>query len=146
MIAEVMNNPSILTRTARHGLEKFLALALASIIVLTGCGGANTPAGAYRHFLTSIQNGDLDEAAKFVSPNAAAKLGAASMDPKIPVTIVYQATKAKGGIKSFTVDDDGGIQGNTATVKFVINFGDGTSDNGRQQLQKSADGRWQIGM
>jgi hypothetical protein len=138
MIAEVMTNRS------GHGLEKLLALALASIVVLAGCGGGNTPAGAYRHFLTSIQKGDLDEAAKFVSPNAAAKMGAARMDPKIPVTIAYQATKAKGGIKSFTVDDDG-IQGNTGSVKFVINFGDGTSDSGRQQLQKSADGKWQIG-
>jgi hypothetical protein len=143
MIAEVMTNRSTINRPG-HGLEKFLALALASIIVLTGCGGGNTPAGAYRHFLSSIQKGDLDEASKFVSPNAAGKLGAASLDPKIPVTMIYQATKAKGGIKSFTVDDDG-TQGNTAAVKFVINFGDGTSDSGRQQLQKSAAGKWQIG-
>jgi hypothetical protein len=115
------------------GLEKCLALALASIIVLTGCGGGNTPAGAYRHFLTSIQKGDIDEAAKFV---------AVRMDPKIPTSLFYQGTKVKGGIKSFTVDDDG-IQGNTGAVKFVINFSDGTSENGRQQLQKSADGKWQ---
>ncbi len=126
-----------------HGLKKFFALFLASIIVLTGCGGGSTPAGAYRDFLGSIQKGDIDGAAKFVSPAMMSKMGG-GMDAKIPVNIVYQATKAKGGIKSYTVDDDG-MQGTTAYVKFVINFGDGTSDKGRQQLQKSADGKWQMG-
>jgi hypothetical protein len=127
-----------------HGLKKFFALSLTAIIVLSGCGGSSTPAGAYRSFLASIQSGDIDGAAKFVSPAMTSKMGAAGMDAKVPVNIVYQATKAKGGIKSYTVDDDG-VTGNTAYVKFVINFGDGTSDKGRQQLQKSADGKWQMG-
>ena len=130
-----------MTNQSMNGLKLILTLSLVSIVVLTGCGGSNTPAGAYRSFLSSIQKGDLDGAANIISPKGVPP----GMDTKAMVNVVAQAAKAKGGIKNYTVDDDG-IQGDTGFVKFVINFGDGTSVNERQKLQKSADGKWQLQM
>lgn len=119
----------------------FTLLLMLCPIAMVGCGGPAGPSDTAKQFLTAMEENDVDKV-KELAPGMG-MLG----DQKLPAAISMAATEAakKGGIEHIEVTDEQ-ITGNTAIVKFVVNYGDGTSDDEEEMELVKVKDKWTVSM
>jgi hypothetical protein len=98
------------------------------------------PSSVVKQYYQLGQQGKIDEVVKLYSPVVLGALRGAGMDPRASFGAYFQDVRAKGGISALTVEDDG-VQGDTAYVRIVMRFGNGSTEQGRERLKRFG-GTW----
>ncbi|MGB0768983.1 MAG: DUF4878 domain-containing protein, partial [Phycisphaeraceae bacterium] len=116
-------------------------LLLIGSFALVGCGGSDGPGDTVEALAYAMEDGD-SETVKEIIPGLAGMLGDEKL--KAMVTEASAETKEKGGITSVEILEET-IDGDTATVKSKITFGNGDTEEETQKLTK-VDGKWIMSM
>ena len=130
---------------------KKLVIVLAVIAMAFGMSsctknGGSTPTDATKAYYECLKKGNFKDAVK--STYKFNKEMTAEEQKKAEETIdaladkISMAMGLRGGIKDFTVSDEA-IDGEMATVKVKITYGDGDDEEKTEQLKKIAD-KWFI--
>ena len=116
---------------------------IAMVISMSSCKkNASTPTGAAKAYYECLKGGDFKAAVK--STYKYNKEMTAEEQKKADESIDALADKLSmamsftGGIKDFTISDEA-IDGDMATVKVKITYGNGESDEKTEQLKKIGD-------
>lgn len=119
--------------------KKFILIGVTATIgiMLNGCFRPS-PGTVFKNYMKSLEKGKIDEAMKFYPDSFSQTFG----QDKVRVVTVQssQEIQAKGGIKSLKINQED-VQGDLATVKFTIVFGNGSTEADEIQLLKH-DGQW----
>jgi len=110
-------------------------------LVLSGCSLGNSPSGVVKKFYNYAAAGKVNDAFNMISNEGQNVLnqygGGVSSVAKLTERI-----RSKGGIKSIKITDEQ-IIGDTATVKFIIKYGDGSTEQDDEKPIKQ-DGKWKL--
>lgn len=125
-------------------MKKLLSLALVamSIFVLSACGGgAKTPSEVAKAITEAMYNDGVKSTIKYYDMNEEEakqmEQMAGLMDNKIKATV-----EEKKGFSGVTVSDEK-IEGDKATVKATVKFGDGSEEVSEMNLVQK-DGTWKV--
>lgn len=114
-------------------------LLLTTICLLaTGC--SKSPGSVAASHIQAIAAGNTDAALQSFSPDDRKKHGDANI--KVLITKIEAAIQHKKGIASVTVADER-INGDTASVRLDIKFGNGVQKTEEMPLKKQ-DGTWYL--
>ena len=121
---------------------KSLALVVAAGLIITGCGGGNTPSAVAKKWMDACKNFDPASAKKYVSNDFQAKYDEAIEAMEAPETKA-NLELAKSFMKDlkFNVSDEK-IDGDVATVSITVSFM-GQEDSQVVYLKKE-DGTWKV--
>lgn len=130
---------------------------LAAVLLLAGCGSADSPKSVAEKAVKCIQNNDYEG---YVSLLYITPKDGEDMEAQRKAVVAMLQSKAgstvgkKGGIKSYEVlseeiteaePDKSGESGATAVVRMKIEYGNGDVDDDESiKLRKDADGEWKI--
>ncbi len=114
-----------------------LAIATTGALLLPSCfrSGAST---ALEKFFRAMDDGEIDTAMEVMDPQMIEMFGSSKV--RMMLTEGSRETQAKGGIESFTIDEES-INGDLADITFTIEYGDGTVETDTIQMMKT-DGNW----
>lgn len=115
-----------------------LAAALASVLVLSGCG--SSPSSIVETFSQDLAKGDFADAVKYMDPAIQQQLG-----PQKTLAMLQDSQreiKANGGLDGMKVIDTVKTD-NAADVKFVWLYKNGKRKEGTFPLVK-VDGNWRV--
>jgi hypothetical protein len=117
-----------------------LVLILCLFVALTSCEGRAGPGKTVSNFVHHVEQGHADAAIELLSSKIVDALG----KPKLEVSLSAETerVKEKGGIKSVVIEKED-INGETATVKSMITFGNGETRNDESKLVKE-NGKWKV--
>jgi hypothetical protein len=109
-------------------------------------GGSDGPADVVKKIIRATERGDTDEVIShlvkrerdMINTNTAQGSGKKIMEQTMAQS--SKEAKEKGGVRSIEIKNEK-IEGNTATVDFVVTMGNGESDPGTMRLVKE-DGKW----
>lgn len=118
------------------------ALLLVCSFTLVGCGGSAGPGETVEKLTYAMEAGDVDTVKEIV-PGLAGMMGEDKL--KGMVTEASAEAKKKGGIKSIEILEEK-IDGDVATVKHKVTWGNGDVEEEEGQLTKNADGNWIVSM
>jgi len=108
---------------------------------LISCSSFDSPSTVITKFYTLVEKGKVNDAYKFITQEGKEMLKRYGSG----VSALSKGTdkiKSKGGIKSLKILSEE-ITGDTATVKFELNYGNGTKENDSEKLVKE-EGSWRI--
>ncbi|MEM9108971.1 MAG: DUF4878 domain-containing protein [Planctomycetota bacterium] len=117
------------------------ALMLVCSFALIGCGGGSAgPGDTVKEFAEAMEAGDTEKV-KELAP----AMGMAGEKLDGMVQTAAMEMKEKKGIKEIEIVEEK-IDGETATVKAITHFGDGTKEEGEPMKLAKIDGKWVIDM
>lgn len=116
-------------------------LLLVCSFALVGCGSEPGPGDSVKDLMGAFEEGDA-ETIKELAPQMG-MLG----DDKLESMATQMALEAKkkGGIKSVDIKEET-VDGDSATVKFVVNWGNGESEEEETAELAKLDGKWIMDM
>lgn len=121
-------------------MTRFTLCLLAMLTLgLVGCGAG--PGDRVKEFTYAMEEGDT-ETVKEICPGMAALLPGEKLDGMVKEASID--AKAKGGIESITIDEET-INGDSATVKATVTWGNGDSETDEVKMAK-VDGEWIMSM
>ncbi len=118
------------------------ALLLVCSFSLVGCGGSAGPGETVKELTYAMEAGDVDTVKK-IAPGLAGMMGEDKL--KGIVTEASAEAKKKGGIKSIEILEEK-IDGDVATVKHKVTWGNGDVEEEEGKMTKNADGDWIVSM
>lgn len=116
-----------------------MGLMAVLMLVMVGCGAG--PGDRVKEFTYAMEKGDTEKV-KEVAPGIATIIPADKLDGMIKEAAADAAKK--GGVESITIDEEK-IEGDTATVKATLKWGNGETETDDFKLSK-VDGDWIIVM
>lgn len=121
-------------------MKKFLYIMIAAIALLgfASCS-SNTPSAVVKKAYACMQKNDIDGYMQYVGTDDDSEKSLSAMKQKVEMALAFQ-----GGIKSYEItDEEIGEDGESATVKVDVTFGNGKTENTKVKLKKF-DGKWKI--
>lgn len=118
----------------------FALLAPLLLVFAAACSGAGSGPGAtVEAFQTAIAEGNQDAVIEHIEPDAREMFR-----PKMGmiVSLAAQEAERRGGFSGIEILSEE-IEGDSATVRYQSNFGDGSSEEDEATL-KQVDGVWYI--
>lgn len=107
--------------------------------VLQACDRLSGPGAAVKDFYHAIDKGDLDRALDLLSAQVLA-MGRDKI--KAGLAEATRRTQAKGGIKTTDIQEEK-VVGDTATLKAVVHYGNGTAETENVKLVRE-EGKWKL--
>ncbi|MBM3163458.1 MAG: DUF4878 domain-containing protein [Chlorobi bacterium] len=110
-----------------------------AIMAIAGCSLFNTgPSSVVKKFFYSVEAGKTEDAINLLSTETKQMFGG-----KFNAYIAQQTVdiKKKGGIASIETQES--ITGDTARVTYTVTYGDGSTEEGKNDLIKQ-DGKWKM--
>lgn len=121
--------------------RKFGLVVLAATLgIAIACGLFSTPSGTVKDFYKYMEKGDVDKARKLMSKRMQATMTEDKM--KAVLALATQKIKEKRGISSVNIDKEDKT-GDTAVVTGKVKYGDGSTEDFKQNLIKE-DGSWKL--
>lgn len=121
--------------------RKLSLVALAAALgIAVACGLFSSPSGTVKDFYKYTEKGDLDKAMNLMSKRMKATMTPDKM--KAVLALATQKIKEKRGISSVSIDKEDKT-GDTAVVTGKVKYGDGSSEDFKQNLIKE-DGSWKL--
>lgn len=121
--------------------RKFILIAIltGSSTLVSSCF-KSSPAKRVEKFTRLMEKGNVNEAMTFFSVNFTKILG--EDKTRLALSEGVKDIQRKGGIKSFTVNSET-ITGDLATVKYTVEYEDGSQEYNEVELVKEND-EWKI--
>jgi len=126
-------------------MKKIVSLVITlSVMILASCSPSGKgPSNTVRDYLKAMQAGKYEKALSYFDMDQSMASEMQMLTAKMEHTLQEQ-----GGIKSFQLVPDGekiSEDGQTASVKTTITYGNGTEDEQTHRL-KLVDGNWKLDM
>lgn len=124
----------------RSDSSRSLVLVAFVAVAVAACGLFDSPVGIAKRFMSSVEDGEIDDAIDCLSPRF---VNGFDRD-KLRKILSEQALelKRKGGIKSMKVTRED-VVGTVAEIAMTITYGDGSTSSETFKLAKE-DGRWKL--
>ena len=124
----------------KNPAKALLPILCVAALSLVGCSSG--PGTTYANCTKSIANGETEKAVACFDPSMMQKPG---VKEKMASMVAMAAAKAKEqhkGVESVTVTEEK-IEGDKATVKIHVKFGDGTEEDDSGSLAR-VNGKWYV--
>lgn len=121
-------------------MKKFLYIMIAAVALLgfASCS-SSTPSATVKKAYACLQKNDIDGYMQYVDADEDDREAVDALKQKLQTALQFQ-----NGIKSYEItDEEVDADGETATVKVDVTFGNDTTQNTTVQLKK-VDGKWKI--
>lgn len=121
-------------------MKKFLYILIAAVALLgfASCT-SNTPSATVKKAYACMQKNDIDGYMQYVEADEKTEALIGMFKEKLE-----QALESQGGLESYKVSDEQiDEDGETATVKVELTYGNGKTDTENVKLKK-IDGKWKI--
>ena len=109
--------------------------ALLLCLIFVGCSSSNSPSGVIKDFWKYSADGKMNEAVALVTGEGQGLMTAF-------FSMLTADIKEKGGIKAIDIKKEE-INGDTATVTYVVKYGNGSTKEDTDKLIKQ-DGKWKL--
>lgn len=115
----------------------YLSLAAVAVLVLSSCGGGNTPSDVTEAYLKAADKCDKEKLLDLKGDENGDALSDAKKE-----TELKEATLDKIEILDEKIEENDGKE--TAKVKYKRTMKNGDTDEGTMYLKKGKDGKWRI--
>ncbi len=125
-------------------MKQFISFVILALFAfaLVQCGSSSGPGDTMKEFFSAVEKNNVEDASELLAPDVKAMLG----DKKLEKAIGEKSKEIteKGGISNIEITEEK-IEEDTANLKFIITYGNGTTKEDKGKLKK-IDGKWKIGV